>query len=106
MKYWGRMLSVIAVMGAGAAWAVTGGGEIQFKIADMESVTFSHELHVTSMKLKCSECHYKTYTTRARHTPVTMAEMRKGKSCGLCHNGQRAFSVNKDCKKCHSEMNH
>jgi c(7)-type cytochrome triheme protein len=29
-----------------------------------------------------------------------MAEMEKGKSCGACHNGKQAFSVDK-CSKCH-----
>ena len=31
---------------------------------------------------------------------VSMAAMEKGKSCGACHNGKKAFAV-AECTKCH-----
>jgi c(7)-type cytochrome triheme protein len=32
-----------------------------------------------------------------------MPDMESGKSCGACHDGQEAFSVKKDCDKCHPQ---
>ena len=26
-----------------------------------------------------------------------------GEACGTCHNGEKAFSVKKDCKRCHKK---
>jgi c(7)-type cytochrome triheme protein len=30
-----------------------------------------------------------------------MKQMEKGKSCGACHDGKKAFSVKGECAKCH-----
>jgi c(7)-type cytochrome triheme protein len=32
-----------------------------------------------------------------------MKQMEKGKSCGACHDGKKAFSVKGDCAKCHTK---
>jgi len=84
--------------------AVTGGGDIVFKVDGMADSLFSHDLHVGKGKKKCSECHYQLYTTRAQHKAVGMEGMRKGKSCGTCHDGKKAFDVidKKNCEKCHA----
>jgi len=89
---------------ASAALAVTGGGDIVFKAEGMTDSLFSHEYHVGKAKKKCSECHYQIFTTRAQHKAVGMAGMEKGKSCGACHDGKKAFSVTdkQNCKRCHS----
>jgi c(7)-type cytochrome triheme protein len=80
-----------------------GGGDVQFSLKKGGDVTFSHENHVAGVGLSCTACHPTPYTTGAKHVRVTMAEMQKGRSCGLCHNGKKAFSVKKDCQKCHSK---
>jgi c(7)-type cytochrome triheme protein len=59
--------------------------------------------HKTSkmVKLDCSECHDKLYTTIKQHEKHTMPQIQAGESCGMCHNGKRAFSVTGNCAMCH-----
>jgi c(7)-type cytochrome triheme protein len=94
--------AVLLVMASTAA-AVTGGGDIIFKSEGMTDSLFSHEFHVNKAKKRCSECHYQLYTTRSQRKFVGMEGMRKGKSCGACHDGKQAFGVTdqKDCVRCH-----
>jgi c(7)-type cytochrome triheme protein len=35
---------------------------------------------------------------------VSMDDMSRGKSCGVCHNGKDAFASAGDCDKCHKGM--
>ncbi|MDD2540288.1 MAG: cytochrome c3 family protein [Desulfuromonadaceae bacterium] len=72
--------------------------EIVFQVKETGPTPFSHKKHLTKLK-DCSVCHSTLYTT-GKNPSVTMAEMQKGKSCGFCHNGKRAFDVNK-CSNCH-----
>jgi c(7)-type cytochrome triheme protein len=99
--YSGMMLLFLAVSPAWAA--VVGGGDIIYPVEGMASALFSHDAHVSKAKQKCSECHYALYTTHAQHKVAGMAGMQKGKSCGACHDGKRAFGVvdQKHCEKCH-----
>lgn len=105
-EYMNRICSglMVLLLAVSPAWAVTGGGEIVFTVEGMASVLFSHDYHVGNAKQKCSECHYALYTSRAQHKVVGMVGMRKGKSCGACHNGKKAFDVadKKNCATCHS----
>ncbi|BDV41722.1 cytochrome c [Geotalea uraniireducens] len=71
--------------------------EVALSSKDTGHIIFSHKMHAG--KMNCSECHNKIYVP-GRNTPVGMAAMEKGKSCGACHNGKTVFSV-KDCAKCH-----
>ncbi|HBG07922.1 MAG: cytochrome C [Geobacteraceae bacterium GWC2_58_44] len=71
--------------------------EIAYKIKSTGTVLFSHTKHLKSMQ--CNACHTKLYATGANRE-VSMAEMEKGKSCGACHNGAKAFSIAK-CDACH-----
>ncbi|MEK6743175.1 MAG: cytochrome c3 family protein [Nitrospirota bacterium] len=91
-------------LAASPAWAVIGGGDIVFKMEGMASVLYSHDYHVNKARLKCSECHPFLYKNRAQHNVVGMASMQKGKSCGSCHNGKKAFDVadKKQCATCHN----
>lgn len=61
---------------------------------------FDHEIHLSMFK--CADCHTKVFKYRKGSAPATMADMEKGKSCGVCHNGKDAFSVADDCVKCHN----
>lgn len=82
-------------------FARVGGGDILFKVKNMGDVTFSHDLHVASFGMKCTNCHDATFTTKEKHKHVTMADMENGKSCGTCHDGKKAFDVKSNCNKCH-----
>jgi len=82
--------------------SMVGGGDITLK-SKGGTVLFSHENHVDGMKLACTECHDKLYLSKGQHKTVTMKQMQKGKSCGSCHNGKKAFSVKGDCLKCHKK---
>lgn len=75
-----------------ATYRVKGAGEAIFK----------HEPHLAKLNNKCRTCHSNKTITGARN--VTMAQMEKGRSCGACHDGKKAFAVTGDCGKCHKGM--
>jgi c(7)-type cytochrome triheme protein len=77
-----------------------GGGDLVFDVKDAGRVVFSHDRHVVAARIGCRECHPRLYLDVARSKPATMKEMEKGKSCGACHTGKRAFGLD-DCTKCH-----
>jgi len=83
------------------AWGKIGGGDIVFQVSGKAGVLYSHDDHVMKFGIKCKECHYKIYSTVEGHKKTTMAAMEKGESCGVCHDGKRAFGVNTGCVKCH-----
>ena len=101
-RFWSGFFAVLVM--ASTVLAATGGGDIVFKVEGMTDSLFSHDYHVGTAKKKCSECHYQLYTTRAQRKTVGMEGMRKGKSCGACHDGKQAFGVTdkQDCKRCHN----
>jgi c(7)-type cytochrome triheme protein len=62
---------------------------------------FSHFNHLDAVGQNCPSCHNSIFHIVAAKNPTfSMKEMKQGKSCGACHNGRRAFSVN-DCSSCH-----
>lgn len=79
-----------------------GGGDIVF-VEKTGNVTFSHDNHVGAVGLKCTDCHDSLYITKKKHTKATMVQMQKGKSCGFCHNGKKAFDVKGNCNNCHKK---
>jgi c(7)-type cytochrome triheme protein len=69
------------------------------------AVTFSHQKHADAKVTNCMDCHApgKFQMKKGTSSDMTMDAMNAGKSCGACHNGQKAFST-KDaagCAKCH-----
>jgi c(7)-type cytochrome triheme protein len=92
----------LALLLSSFAFAKVGGGDILFKVK-YGNVTFSHDSHVQSAGLACQQCHDKPYLSVAQHKKVSMKEMEKGKSCGTCHDGKKAFSVKGDCSNCHKK---
>ncbi len=80
-----------------------GGGDISFRSGKIRDAIFSHDSHVSDIGLKCTECHDSLYITKEKHKKATMLEMRKGVSCGACHNGKRAFDVRGNCSNCHKK---
>ncbi len=94
-------LIAAAALTASTAWAVIGGGEITFHVSGAKDVKYSHEFHVLKKGIKCSECHNAIFKPNASVFSSTMERMRNGETCGVCHNGKRAFDVRGSCEKCH-----
>jgi len=100
MRY--KFSAIFLLLAAATSFASIGGGDVTLKNRGGD-VLFSHGTHVDSVKLACTDCHDKLYTSARQHKTVTMKQMRSGKSCGVCHNGKKAFSVKGDCAKCHKK---
>ena len=65
--------------------------------ANEDDAYFPHSSH--TQWLSCKNCHMTIYPFR--RNPATMKEMKKGKSCGVCHGKNKvAFSL-KACGRCH-----
>jgi c(7)-type cytochrome triheme protein len=84
-------------------WGKVGGGDIVFHPTGAKNVQYSHELHVAKIGLKCNNCHSQIYFMAIdANKKSSMAEMEKGRSCGTCHNGKKAFDVKgTNCSRCH-----
>jgi len=82
-----------------------GGGDIKFTPKGADPVVFSHENHVTTQKMKCTDCHTKIFPMKKQDLKMTKEGHGQDKHCGVCHNGTKAFSQNKDteCVKCHKK---
>lgn len=64
-----------------------------------DDARFNHDKHLNVHT--CSDCHNQPYNAGPDNERVTMAQMEKGASCGVCHDGSTVFSVKGDCDKCH-----
>ena len=64
-------------------------------------VVFSHGDHINKkgMDKNCRACHDTIFDLKKK-TRFTMADMAKGKSCGSCHKGEKAFAL-AECARCH-----
>jgi c(7)-type cytochrome triheme protein len=76
---------------------------VTYKIKGAAEALFSHEVHVAKTGGKCRSCHNATVIT-GRDKNVSMAQMEKGKTCGACHDGKKAFTVAGNCGRCHKGM--
>jgi c(7)-type cytochrome triheme protein len=89
-----------------AVSAKIGGGDITYTPKGAGKVVFNHEYHVSLKAQRCNNCHYKTFQmTGGAEYKMDMSTLTKGKFCGICHDGRKAFDV-KDangCKRCHKE---
>jgi len=100
-----EVLTVIIAVGmfVGSAMAVPPG-----KTADWSTsagkVIFDGKVHADK-GLKCSDCHVKIFKMKKGSTVMTMADINKGKFCGECHNGQKAFKSDDpaNCSRCHKK---
>jgi c(7)-type cytochrome triheme protein len=75
--------------------------DVTMKIANFGKVVFNHNQHFKQEGIKnnCKTCHNAIFNLRSKNR-FTMADMEKGKSCGACHTGKRAFDL-KNCIQCH-----
>lgn len=68
----------------------------------MRPVVFSHWFH--RIRFRCKVCHNELgFKMRAGGNDVLMADIIDGKFCGMCHNGQIAWSP-ENCDLCHSGL--
>lgn len=72
--------------------------DITYKVKETGPVLFKHSVHLRENS-DCSACHNSLFKTGA-NPRASMADMEKGKSCGACHDGKKAFAV-AECSKCH-----
>jgi len=77
---------------------------VSFQVEDAGNVNFSHYQHLEILGKDCVLCHNQVFHIDPQNNPtVSMDKMAKGKSCGACHNGDQAFTVEDNCDSCHSE---
>jgi c(7)-type cytochrome triheme protein len=66
----------------------------------MRPVIYPHWFH--RIRFRCKVCHHELgFVMRAGANDVTMADIIDGRFCGMCHNGDVAWSV-ENCDMCHS----
>ncbi|MFQ5588449.1 MAG: c(7)-type cytochrome triheme domain-containing protein [Nitrospiria bacterium] len=83
----------------------TKAGEIVFErtgaVRDVPPAVFPHWLH--RIRYRCNVCHPDLFALKRGATPVSMAAMREGRSCDICHNGKTAWGIGfETCQRCHS----
>ena len=72
--------------------------DITYKVKATGPVLFKHSVHLQKTS-DCSACHNSLFKTGA-NPRASMADMEKGKSCGACHDGKKAFAL-AECSRCH-----
>ena len=98
----GRLLAVVLLL-----FACPIGAEYADVIINKRSeaggvrpVVFPHWFH--RIRFRCKVCHFELgFKMRAGANDVTMDAISEGKFCGLCHNGEVAWST-ENCDLCHS----
>ena len=72
--------------------------DITYQVKATGATRFSHAKHLAGSP-NCGTCHPKLFSAGPnKHS--TMADMEKGKSCGACHDGNKAFGID-SCTTCH-----
>jgi c(7)-type cytochrome triheme protein len=97
-------LTVLTVL---AMWVTTSHAEYGDVIlnryaekSDMRPVIFPHWFH--RIRFRCKVCHHELgFEMRAGANDVTMDDIIDGRYCGMCHNGDVAWSA-ENCDLCHS----
>ncbi len=92
-------------VGGSASFAAEVGGDIVFEDTKrLPPVLFSHDKHKEA-GTKCTDCHDELFQKKKGSTDadkaLTMKALKKGKYCGSCHDGEKAFTASRNCKKCH-----
>jgi len=77
---------------------------VTFDVEDAGQVRFSHYQHLEILGKNCVLCHNEVFQIDPKKNPdFSMEQMEQGQSCGICHNGKNAFSVEENCDSCHIE---
>jgi c(7)-type cytochrome triheme protein len=66
-------------------------------------VVFRHTTHVPLENNKCLACHPRPFSILHATLRVKHDDMNAGRSCGICHDGKKAFPVDDSdsCARCH-----
>ncbi len=78
--------------------------KVTYPCKTLAPVTFDHGKHLAVKGLACKACHPAIFAKmKAAANKITMADINKGKFCGVCHKGKgKAFAITKEtCAKCH-----
>lgn len=102
-----RLLPCALVLALGLLAAIPAGAEYGDVVLDrsstkqgMRAVVFPHWFH--RIRFRCKVCHSELgFKMRAGANYVQMNDIINGKFCGMCHNGQIAWSPDR-CDLCHS----
>lgn len=102
-----KLLPCALVLALGLAVAIPAAAEYGDVVLDrnstregMRAVVFPHWFH--RIRFRCKVCHTELgFKMRAGANLVRMNDIIEGKFCGMCHNGQIAWSPDR-CDLCHS----
>ena len=94
---------LVTVAFIGNAFAVSSGKTVEYAGGSAGKVVFDGKAHAEKA-LKCTDCHTKIFPMK-KGEGVKMADIAAGKSCGACHNGEKAFKTSDpaNCNKCHKK---
>ena len=89
---------------SGSALAVGPGKSIEYPDGEQGKVIFKGDTHGMKQGMKCNDCHPSLFGMKKGEFKMTQeghADTTKG--CGVCHNGEKAFSQTdpESCGKCH-----
>ena len=73
---------------------------IAFEGGGMGKVSYNHDFH--AKMFPCAECHPNVFPMKKGVKKIKMDDMYAGKSCGVCHNGKKAFA-SMECANCHKQ---
>lgn len=103
------ILVVLLVAMPGVLYARWLKDKVYLQTEAVGAVEFSHDVHLEAVGRNCPTCHNQVYNIAVKRNPAfTMKEMEEGKACGVCHNGEMAFTVKENCVTCHKngDMNY
>ncbi|MCB1876713.1 MAG: hypothetical protein KDH88_12140 [Chromatiales bacterium] len=100
-RVWGVAFALLLPAGAAAEY----GDVVLNRYSDdagMRPVVFPHWFH--RMRFRCKVCHHELgFEMRVGANDVTMEGIIQGRYCGMCHNGDVAWSA-ENCDLCHSGL--
>ena len=98
------LLMVAALAAASTALAEYGDVVINRRSSEngVRPVVFPHWFH--RIRFRCKVCHHELgFRMRAGSNDVRMTDLIDGKFCGMCHNNEIAWGVER-CDLCHSGL--
>ncbi|MBI4633118.1 MAG: cytochrome c3 family protein [Deltaproteobacteria bacterium] len=88
---------------AGVSLASGPGKKVEYAGGGSGKVVFDGKIHAgkAPATVKCAACHPAPFKMK-KEMKITMADMKAGKNCGVCHDGKKAFGT-AECAKCHKK---
>lgn len=105
-----RTLCIVLILLAGSwiapPWAMAEYADVvlnnRAEAEGVRPVIYPHWFH--RMRFRCKVCHGELgFVMRAGANKISMASIMDGKHCGMCHNGDVAWSA-EHCDRCHSGL--